>query len=42
LERDLHGQNPQEHGLRQLAKLGINGPKDWATKLDDYLYDDPK
>jgi hypothetical protein len=28
------------HGLSQLAELGIKGPKDLATHLDDYLYGD--
>jgi plasmid stability protein len=39
LERDLYG-NRERRGLRQLAKLGIKGPKDFASHLDNYLYGD--
>jgi hypothetical protein len=30
----------QYQGLGKLAKLGIKGPRDLATHLDDYLYGD--
>jgi hypothetical protein len=28
----------ERHGLRQLAELGLKGPADLASRLDDYLY----
>jgi hypothetical protein len=30
----------EAHGLGQLANLGLQGPKDMAIRLDDYLYGD--
>lgn len=34
----LRSSRNQRSGLAQLAKLGLKGPKDLATNLDDYLY----
>ena len=34
-------QTPEEHSesfLRVARSLNIDGPRDWSTRLDDYLY----
>jgi hypothetical protein len=38
VSRALPAPDRQRSGLRELARLGIKMPRDFATRLDDYQY----
>lgn len=40
LETDEYDQRPRKSFLDTAESLRLEGPADWSTRLDDYLYGD--